>query len=299
MGFWYHYKALLYKNWIVWKRNLCCSCCELCLPIALMFLIVIIRRSISATDEPAEGYLSHARTVEIQANLTWGQLFPQCVEYAREQESWTVMLAPEGAPVVTAMSLFFQSLKLPPDLNITVQVVPDNSYVEDYVTDGDYEDGPKLCFAVVFDSITNLKFDYQIRFNQTKSLRNGKRQMGSNQEIFQTENSPIDSITRRPTNYQDDFIKTGFLTIQNWVDNYVLHEITGSTTSAIVPTFIPMHFDEYIDDSFMRILTQVLPVFIIITYVIPVSRMIMHTVGEKETRIKEVMMMMGLSNSAY
>ena len=38
-----HFKALLKKNIIVWKRNVCCSLCELMCPVFLMFIIVLIR----------------------------------------------------------------------------------------------------------------------------------------------------------------------------------------------------------------------------------------------------------------
>ena len=38
-----HLSALLRKNWILWKRNCFCSCCELFVPILLIFALMAIR----------------------------------------------------------------------------------------------------------------------------------------------------------------------------------------------------------------------------------------------------------------
>ena len=53
MGSFRHFKALLRKNTIVWKRNICCSLCELMCPVFLMLIIVFIRIRITATTSDA------------------------------------------------------------------------------------------------------------------------------------------------------------------------------------------------------------------------------------------------------
>ena len=45
-----HLKALLKKNWILWKRNLCCSCCELLLPTLLIFALIGLRSAVNKTQ---------------------------------------------------------------------------------------------------------------------------------------------------------------------------------------------------------------------------------------------------------
>jgi ATP-binding cassette subfamily A (ABC1) protein 3 len=45
-----HLKALLKKNWILWKRNLCCSCCELLLPTLLIFALIGLRSAVDKTQ---------------------------------------------------------------------------------------------------------------------------------------------------------------------------------------------------------------------------------------------------------
>jgi len=38
-----HYKALMRKNWIIWKRTLGASICELVCPVALMAILALAR----------------------------------------------------------------------------------------------------------------------------------------------------------------------------------------------------------------------------------------------------------------
>ena len=52
-----HLKALLKKNWILWKRNCCCSVCEIILPILLSFAIVAIRAATSKSTVPNTNYI--------------------------------------------------------------------------------------------------------------------------------------------------------------------------------------------------------------------------------------------------
>ena len=60
-----------------------------------------------------------------------------------------------------------------------------------------------------------------------------------------------------------------------------------------------MYFDEYVDDTFISVIAFVLPLFMIISYIVPVCRMISLVVSEKEYKNKEIMMIMGLSSKAY
>ena len=57
MSFTSQFKALFKKNIIFWRRNLCCSLCELLFPIILLFLIVLVRRLVKDTAIEARSYL--------------------------------------------------------------------------------------------------------------------------------------------------------------------------------------------------------------------------------------------------
>jgi len=55
-----HYVAMMKKNWIVWKRTIGVSLCELFCPVVLMAILAIARVIISTTYYPAESNIKHA-----------------------------------------------------------------------------------------------------------------------------------------------------------------------------------------------------------------------------------------------
>lgn len=55
-----HFGALMKKNWIIWKRNLGASICELVCPIALMAILVLARALVSADTIAASSNVSES-----------------------------------------------------------------------------------------------------------------------------------------------------------------------------------------------------------------------------------------------
>lgn len=53
-----HLKALLVKNWILWKRNCFCSLCELILPTLLCFALIGLRAAVEKVDVPETTYIT-------------------------------------------------------------------------------------------------------------------------------------------------------------------------------------------------------------------------------------------------
>ncbi len=53
-----HFKALMKKNWIIWRRTWEASICELICPILLMGIMAIARKLIDPTSFPASSQMS-------------------------------------------------------------------------------------------------------------------------------------------------------------------------------------------------------------------------------------------------
>ena len=62
---------------------------------------------------------------------------------------------------------------------------------------------------------------------------------------------------------------------------------------------VPIKSDAYIKDDFNRVLEAMLPFFMLLMYILPVYRLISNIVSEKETKARESMKMMGLSDFSY
>ena len=62
---------------------------------------------------------------------------------------------------------------------------------------------------------------------------------------------------------------------------------------------VPYKSDAYIKDDFGQVLKAMLPFFMLLMYILPVYRLISNIVSEKETKARESMKMMGLSDTSY
>lgn len=259
---------------------------------------------VTSDDYEPESYLSNATYTVPSQNLVgafeydYEIPFLDCLRNINSGEEWTIGLAPRNEITEYIEEELLSYLSI---YGITVTYFQDNDDLEDYVKDDAYEDGPKLCFAVVFVEFSDELVEYRIRFNQTVPVPDEGRTIGDYVEIFNfNDNEAVNELQREPRNYmQGQWIGSGFIQVMNWVDNYLLRKYTGNDDAYIAAGFVPMYFDEWNDDQFLESIQNLLPFFIILSYAIPVSRMISQIVEEKELRVKEMMGIMGLSNIAY
>lgn len=64
-------------------------------------------------------------------------------------------------------------------------------------------------------------------------------------------------------------------------------------------TLVPFKSDKYVSDSYGLIMQGMLPFFMLLMYILPVYRLISNIVAEKESKARESMKMMGLTDSSY
>ena len=62
---------------------------------------------------------------------------------------------------------------------------------------------------------------------------------------------------------------------------------------------VPFKSDGYISDDFSLVLEGMLSFFLLLIYILPVYRLISNIVAEKESKARESMKMMGLSDFSY
>ena len=51
-----HLRALLRKNWILWKRSWCVSLCEILIPFAFSFILIVFKNNASTNGYPVTTY---------------------------------------------------------------------------------------------------------------------------------------------------------------------------------------------------------------------------------------------------
>lgn len=98
----------------------------------------------------------------------------------------------------------------------------------------------------------------------------------------------------------EKYMHSGFAHIQNWVANTVLQESVGVEGSSISMVTVPTKSAAYNYDAFMfSVLDQFLPLATLLSFFTPVFRLTYRIVAEKETRVRESMTMMGLTQVSY
>jgi len=91
----------------------------------------------------------------------------------------------------------------------------------------------------------------------------------------------------------------GFSYIQNWIANAILRKETGKKTATIDMGIVPFASEKFVEDEFGGVITGLIPFFLLLIYILPVSKVIERITSEKESRARESMKIMGMSDFAY
>ena len=94
---------------------------------------------------------------------------------------------------------------------------------------------------------------------------------------------------------------SGYSLVQNWVANTILQSWPSVGENATISMItVPNRSASFNSDPFLeRIISEFLPLCTLLSFFVPVFRMTGRIVSEKETRVRESMAMMGLSETAY
>ena len=151
----------------------------------------------------------------------------------------------------------------------------------------------KICFAVSYKKEEN-KYTYKLHYVASPLTEKNPPQI-----------PPTDIGVGDRLNKQPDFIsymkytQSGMFMIQKFFYDFVLKEETGNSDAKIDAIICPKKYEKYISDPFAKNLGMLLGFFSLIAYAIPLSINIYRIVKEKETKAKEGMKIMGLSELTY
>ena len=175
------------------------------------------------------------------------------------------------------------------------------SALQDYVTSSSYgdKDHHKICFALEL-LLNDGTLVASIRYNMTSTDPSVNSVYGDFLQIFLIDYLPTVNKYQKQviTDYQNDFVQSGFLTLQNLVFNSIVNQ-SSTNAPTLVNIFVPMHGLKYVNDPFMTNFAGTLGFFLFVTSLVPVCRMISKVVTEKESKVRESMKMMGLKDTPY
>ena len=113
------------------------------------------------------------------------------------------------------------------------------------------------------------------------------------------EELPFDKYQRQPnTEAFNQYKAGGYTYLQNLIANVILKSSVGNE-AYISMVYTGMKTSKYNDDDFATAATEMWNFFLLIIFIVPLYRFLYNAVLEKETKIREAMKIMGLSDFPY
>eukprot|EP00347_Sterkiella_histriomuscorum_P006793 403351411 len=332
-----HLRALLKKNWIYWKRQYLISAAEIICPILLMLIILIARQQIGIKYITEEEFYRQA--VVDKLDLTpeqWDVVGPLIEEelkfpkvnymlypmyykkgysaeqlIAYEQINYS-FLSYEGRarnqidpgpcskrdPLQTQLGLWSYQYQTEYGYFIDFKALYFNSEEQmmEYVAHPQYEkesQRPGLCAGVSHYPRSDAQ-GHEFKIHLTDQNLDD-RQLLPSQSDPATDRYNTDAKIQEFVNYNKNF----YSYFHNWLANAVLRDVTGLADATIVNLIMQMKVDKAEIDQFDYVVSYLMPIAVTLIYIMPIHRMIMRIVTEKQTKVREVMRMMGLSDVNY
>ncbi|KAL4325993.1 hypothetical protein GQ457_11G008730 [Hibiscus cannabinus] len=318
-------KAMLRKNWLLKIRHPFITAAEILLPTIVILLLIGIRTRVDTQIHPAQPYIRKDTFVEVGKGISPN--FQQVLELLFSKREY-LAFAPDTEETRQMINLI--SIKFPL-LQLVSKIYKDELELDTYIQSDLYGtcdfsncSNPKIKGAVVFHHQGPQLFDYSIRLNHTwafSGFPDVKSIMDTNGPYLNDLELGVNTISTMQYSF------SGFFTLQQVLDSFIIFaaqqtetgiasqniELTplrstnvtsslGSPWTQFSPSNIriaPFPTREYTDDEFQSIIKSVLGLLYLLGFLYPISRLISHTVFEKEQKIREGLFMMGLKDGIF
>ena len=315
-------KALIKKNILVLRRNKGTTFCEIFFPIILMIVLLIIRKAFTIDEflfdkeeQTTENFIRRKSVANIDFNLT--SLDPNSTDYmnitwyglsvlpalyicssSNRQKTERPIIATIGIPDLVKQKIIYDSIIYETLFNISVtnDTFMDFNTIDDmenYIKSKTYgtEGQPLICFGMRLEEKNN-SYNYSLHYFDS-IFDEGI------QDLTDIIEGPFDLFQSGPNmeSYQK-YQYSGYTYIMKCINEYILKkEVNLNATLNF--GMIPMKYVNYKDDKFGEFIGFIVPFFLVIAYMCPLCLYIYRMVQEKESRAKEGMKIMGLSEGTY
>ena len=316
--------ALIKKNLILMKRNILSTLFEIFFPIILFGVIIALREAFpietftfSEQEKTTENFINDKSMTSIkdiisdpdfdQNSFSWNgmSVIPplKICSSLNEQYQSRPLIGSIGLPLEIRNQMISDSLEFENIINfkLTENNFKNFSSVEEldnYVKSPQYTADPNklICFGVKFSYDEEYKqYDYSLHFFDFEKMgKEGVQDIATNnQGMFDTFKSGPDL---------ESFLKYkngAYSYMMKIVNQYILRKETGDENAELNYGITAMKYIDYRVDSFGEFLGYMITIIIVIAYMSPLSLYVYRIVGEKETKTKEGMKIMGLKEREY
>lgn len=181
---------------------------------------------------------------------------------------------------------------------LTTRVYSSRDEIISIIEDSDYEkDGnPGICFGAAFveSDDTNNRYQINMIFDDITEERSDDSNM-PNQRL-----DPIDEYQRKPNEDAYKMYKLGGYTyLQNIIANSILRIRTANAGAYISMAYAPVKTSKYVEDEFIDAGENMWNFFVLLIFLAPLYRFVSNSVTEKESKVREAMKIMGLTDTPY
>ena len=315
-------RALLKKNLILMKRNFISTLFEIFFPSIIIVVTLILRKAFSvdthdfSEEGSIESFIKDKSMTSINYNLysnledqEWNGLsllspFQICSS-SNEQFEERKIIASLGIPgdikqqMINDAELF--KTKGINDFTLTMDSFQEFSSVEElneYIKDPSYlsKKDKLICFGVKFSyDEENKHYNYSLHFfDYPKQGNEGIQDIANNAQgmfdPFQT-GPDLNSFMRYKNGAYSYMMKI--------INQYILRKETGKSDAELNYGIAAMKYIDYRSDSFGEFMGYMIGVILVMAYMSPLSLYVYRMVGDKESKIKESMKIMGLEEGQY
>jgi hypothetical protein len=226
-------------------------------------------------------------------NTNW---FSYCINREDTPDRTIIALAPTGNTVINAIKVRLEADFLTYNHTFTVVTYTSRDEIMEIIGADTYEkDGTAgICFGAAFSEATTNKYTVNMIFDDLIV----ERQSGSN---MPNQDLPAaDDFQRGPNNEAfNQYKRGGYTYLQNIIANEILLAQTSVASAYISMVYTGMKTNEYIKDDFAETADNLWSYTMLIIFLAPMYRFLFNSVLEKETKIREAMKIMGLTDLPY
>ena len=307
-------RALMKKNCLIMRRNICSTFFEILFPIALILLCFIIRQAFQLVkyyfneeETNLNTYITNTSTLYDSHYSSHSSPFTSDVDndlglsiipalkicsILNDKNEPRPIIATIGVPneikqkISTDAGTYSSSVSFKDynSIDDMEKAVKDNAYGKD-------DDHPLICFGIYFKE-DGHKYDYSLHYFDSRFTQGVQDVPFMGDTIFDQFSTGPDLESYRK--YQ----KSGYTYILKLINEYILKQET-TPTATIDFAMVALPYENYRVDPFSSVIGYFIPFFMVIAYMCPLCLYVYRMVGEKENRSKEGMKIMGLSEGTY
>ncbi|XP_064415233.1 phospholipid-transporting ATPase ABCA3 isoform X1 [Latimeria chalumnae] len=297
MGVWKQFRLLLWKNYILQKRQILVTIIEIALPLLFAAILIALRKRVDSVAYPnATLYPSFSVN-----KLPIGR---------GRQDKWEFAYIPSN---ITAVKTLAEHINTSVSLTFTRGFLTErdfNKYIK-----FDNTSGRVLAALVVNHSFSytdeplplQVKYHLRFKYSPRNAPRSEQTALNPNQDkdwhtlyLFPLFQLPGPRERDNSHGGTPGYYREGFLAIQHAVDRAII-EYHGNATvvEQLKKVQVEMKrfpYPPYVNDLFIVAIQNQLPLLLMLSFTYTSLNIVRALVHEKEKKLKEYMRMMGLSN---